>query len=98
MKFSITIDGTNCTSVCSRGENILVSMARSNVNRIPSGCHGGGCGVCKIRILSGEYKTGRMNRDVLPLEDEQKGYSLACKTFAEGNLEIVVVGRMKKFY
>ena len=98
MKFIVEIVEARSTSTCSKGESVLASMVRSNIKRIPSGCHGGGCGVCKIRILAGQYETGKMNRNVLTIEEEREGFSLACKTFAEEDLEITVVGHMKKFY
>ena len=98
MKFIVEIVEAGSTSTCSKGESVLASMVRSNIKRIPSGCHGGGCGVCKIRILAGRYGTGKMNRSVLTIEEEREGFSLACKTFAKEDLEISVVGQIKKFY
>ncbi len=39
-----------------------------------------------------------MNRDVISPKEIEDGFALACKTIAEGDLEIAVVGRMRKFY
>jgi len=39
-----------------------------------------------------------MNSDVISPEEIEDGYALACKTIAEEDLEIAVVGRMRKFY
>ncbi|MCK5750487.1 MAG: 2Fe-2S iron-sulfur cluster binding domain-containing protein [Oricola sp.] len=96
--FRISIPEAGCISTCEPDETVLAAMGRHGLKKIPSGCHGGGCGVCKIRILSGCYRVGKMNRDVISPKEIEDGFALACKTIAEGDLEIAVVGRMRKFY
>jgi ferredoxin len=73
-------------------------MGRQGLKKIPSGCHGGGCGVCKIKILFGRYRVGKMSRDVISPDEVEAGFALACKTFAEEDLEIAVVGHIIKYY
>ena len=96
--FRISIPEAGCVSASKADESVLAAMGRQGLKKIPSGCHGGGCGVCKIRILFGRYRVGKMNRDVISPDDVKAGFALACKTFAEEDLEIAVVGRMRKYY
>ena len=35
-------------------DSLLVSSEKAMNKAIPVGCRGGGCGLCKIKILSGE--------------------------------------------
>lgn len=48
---------------------------------IPVGCRGGGCGVCKIKILQGEYKSKRMSSAHISDSDVQQGFVLACRVY-----------------
>ncbi len=77
-------------------QSILHAMARLGKKGIPKGCLGGGCGVCKIRVLSGEYRTGKMSRDQVTEDEERAGLTLACKTFAESDLTLEVIGKMQR--
>ena len=94
--FRITIPEIDRSMLCKDGASVLAAMGRQGIKRIPSGCHGGGCGVCKIKILAGRYRTGKMSLSAISCEELDKGYALACKTIAEGDLEIAVVGAMRK--
>lgn len=88
----ITIAGTEIAFPAVAGQSVLHCMARLGKKGIPKGCLGGGCGICKIRILSGAYHTGRMSRDQVTEDEQARGYSLACKTFADSDLCVEVVG------
>jgi hypothetical protein len=52
------------------------------------GCRGGGCGVCRVRVLDGAYTTLRMSRQAHVEADEAAGVVLACR--------IVPVGRPRR--
>ncbi|MCP4055869.1 MAG: 2Fe-2S iron-sulfur cluster binding domain-containing protein [Pseudoalteromonas sp.] len=53
MTFKVLIENTDEVFGCSEGQHILSAMSKMGKKGIPSGCHGGGCGVCKVKI---EYK------------------------------------------
>ncbi len=76
---------------CSGEFDLLVAARRSGIN-IPVGCRGGGCGMCKILVLEGEYEQGVSSKAVLPDIERQQRYSLACKTYPRSNLHIRVTG------
>lgn len=94
----IRIEDTVETYPCSPDESLLRAMERLGRKGIPVGCRGGGCGVCKIRILSGKTSTRRMSRAQVSEQEESEGYVLACRTFAESDIELTVVGTMQKAF
>jgi ferredoxin len=94
---SVTLQQTGEVYDCIEGETILKGMARLGKKGIPAGCLNGGCGVCKVSITSGKvHKTGPMSRAHVSAEEEAKGVYLACRVALIENVEIEVLGKMKK--
>jgi len=82
---------------CERGANLLVGMERKRVGVsmlqcIPVGCRGGGCGVCRIRILEGEYDCKKMSIKHVTPEERERGVALACRVFPTADMRIEVLG------
>ena len=78
---------------CAADSDVLRAMECLGRKGIPVGCRGGGCGVCKVRVIEGPYRTGVMSRACVSHEEQADGYALACKLFAEGDVRLQVVGR-----
>ena len=74
------------------GERVLHEMIKRQVSDIPVGCRGGGCGVCRIRVLEGEYTTRRMSRKHVSETDEAEGVALACRVVPTTDLVIELAG------
>ena len=68
------------TFPCGDTETVLAAAMRSGRRVILVGCRNGGCGLCKIRVLQGDYRTGKMSRAHVSERDEHDGYALACRT------------------
>lgn len=82
---------------CFESETMLQGMARLGKRGIPAGCLNGGCGVCKVRVISGAVrKTGPMSRAHVSVEEEHQGVCLACRVAPVESVEIEVLGKMKK--
>jgi ferredoxin len=82
---------------CAATQNVLRGMECLGRKGIPIGCRGGGCGVCKVRVLRGRYHTEKMSRVCVSAEQQQQGYALACRLYAdEGDLYLQVVGPMRR--
>lgn len=79
-----------------RGESVLTAARRAGPTIIASGCHAGGCGVCRIRIISGEVTTERMSRAHITPQDQAEGLTLACRTYATSDLVIMPAGRRQR--
>lgn len=75
---------------CAENERVLLAMERCGASDIGVGCRGGGCGICRVKVLEGSYTTGRMSAAKVPESDREAGYALACRLFPVGDLVIAV--------
>jgi ferredoxin len=89
----IFIVGAKSFFVAKDEESVLAAMERHGRNCIPSGCRGGGCGVCKVRIVSGEYRLKKMSKEHISEKEEQEGFALACRCIALSNITLSVVSQ-----
>ena len=98
-KFIIVIDDSDEAFNCSSDRNVLKAMEQLGRKGIPVGCRGGGCGVCRVQVVGdGRYRTGKMSREQVPVDDERQGICLACKLFPEADLRLKVLGRWQKHF
>ncbi len=82
---------------CMPEESILQGMARLGRRGIPLGCLNGGCGICKVAVMSGKWqKTGLMSRAHVSEDEEARGIVLACRAAPCSDVEIEVLGKMQK--
>jgi len=94
--FSITIADTGETYRCGEQRSVLEGMEVLGKRGIPVGCRGGGCGVCKIQVLSGDYDKRVMSREHISEDEEAGGCVLACRVKPRSDLALSVIGLMKK--
>lgn len=94
MAHTITIHGSGQHFLCAAGTSVLQGMLVHGSQGIPVGCRGGGCGVCKVRVLRGEYRTGLTSAQCVSANERSAGMALACKLFPESDLELDVVGKL----
>lgn len=75
-------------------EHILDSLSKKGLHLVSKGaCHGGGCGVCKIKILKGDVHTISMSAKYISETEKKQGYVLACRTFVNSDLEFEFIGK-----
>jgi ferredoxin len=86
ISYRITVDDHEFD--CQAEETVLSAMQGNGFNCIPVGCCGGGCGICKVRVLEGIYDTKVMSRAQVSLEEENQGIVLACRTLPNSALKI----------
>jgi len=94
--FVVTIEDTGESFSCQSHQHVLSAMSRMGKKGIPSGCHGGGCGVCKIQINDGAYETKKMSRAHISADEEASGCVLACRVFPRSDLSLSVIGKLQK--
>ncbi len=82
----IWIRGNKAPHLCSKGERALTALERDNVKEVRVGCRQGGCGACRIRVVSGEYDTGKMSRAHVSEKEEREGYALCCRLVPKTDL------------
>lgn len=81
---------------CSDTQSLLEGMESLGKKGIPVGCRGGGCGVCKVQILSGSYIKRVMSREHISADEEAQGCVLACRVRPTSDTRLRVIGSMKK--
>ncbi len=95
-RFEIAIEDSGVRFACAADIPVLKAMIARGRRGIPSGCHGGGCGVCKVRVLEGDYRTGAMSREHVSAAEEAGGVALACRLYPASDLRLRVPGRMQE--
>lgn len=79
--FQVTNRTTGDSFTCGEGQSVLKAMEQRGFKCVPVGCRGGGCGYCKIRVVEGEFKCGKMSKAHVPPEAMAKGEVLACRIY-----------------
>lgn len=95
-QFEVTIRDTGTTYRCAAGQSLLAGMERLGKRGIPVGCRGGGCGVCKVAIVSGRYETRVMSSEHVSAEDRHHHHVLSCRAFPTSDVSLEVLGSMRK--
>jgi ferredoxin len=94
-RFQITLEGHGAASAY-EGERVLVALERAQgfghlknlPRRLPVGCRRGGCGVCRVRVLEGDYRSDLMSRAHVSAEEEAGGVVLACCIYPKSDLSL----------
>jgi len=73
---------------CQPHQSVLHAMERHAKRCVPVGCRGGGCGRCKVKIISGKYQCGPMSSAHVPATAREQGEVLACRVYPLSRLEI----------
>lgn len=94
--YTIHIANDGSSYRCTDTRSVLEGMESLGKKGIPVGCRGGGCGVCKVQILSGNYTKRVMSRAHISAEEEASGCVLACRIKPTSDLLLRVMGPMKK--
>ena len=96
MKFQVQIQDTGETYRCDERDSVLTGMENLGRKGIPVGCRNGGCGVCKVEVVDGDYAARVMSREHVSEDDEAGRRVLACRVRPRSDLQIKVIGKMKK--
>lgn len=75
---TITLRPVGDAIACDAGETVLGALLRGGAN-VVFGCRGGGCGVCKMRLVAGRVDHGRCSAAVLPHTERAQGWVLSCQ-------------------
>lgn len=74
-----------------------LEAARNQFIPIPTGCKRGGCGMCKVKVVDGQYVQDVIrNHDYLSDEELNNSFALACCMTAKGDIEIITVEDYEK--
>ncbi|WP_323029543.1 2Fe-2S iron-sulfur cluster binding domain-containing protein [Castellaniella defragrans] len=92
----VRIEVSGETFPCNEDRSVLSSMETQGRRAIPVGCRGGGCGACRVQILSGTFEVRRMSRACVSEHDQAQGIVLACQLYPRSDLNLQVLGRSRK--
>ena len=79
-------DGSEVSFTLRAGEPVLSAVIRRGGLPVKVGCRGGGCGVCRVQVLSGTYTTGPTSRAHVSDEASAAGFALACRLYPSSDL------------
>ncbi len=96
MKHRISLLASDEQFSCRPEQHLLEGMQTFRIGEpllraIPVGCRGGGCGICRIRVLSGEYEAKKMSCKHIPVAQQAEGLALACRVYPRSELLIEVL-------
>lgn len=91
-KFQVEIVDKDMTFMCLADESVLSGAERAFPRNPLIGCRMGGCGFCRVRVLSGTFESGRMSRAHASAEEQQEGIVLACRIYPRSDLRIEFLG------
>lgn len=92
MPYRITIEGSAQAHVSHDGQSVLDAFV-GRPSTVAVGCRSGGCGVCRVEVLSGRYTRGEMSAEQITAECRSKGYVLACRIFPDSDLHLRPIGK-----
>lgn len=87
-RWSVSVVGEDRTFRCPADQTVLRHMASLGLHHLPIGCRGGGCGVCRVKVLSGDYDTGRMSRRHVSEQEANDGLALSCRVYPRSDLVV----------
>ncbi|NDW43878.1 2Fe-2S iron-sulfur cluster binding domain-containing protein [Ruegeria sp. PrR005] len=88
----IWIKGDPTPTICREDERVLYALerdGRAGPKAVRVGCRQGGCGACRVRIVSGGFETGKMSRAHVTKEEQDQGYVLSCRLYPRSDLVLV---------
>jgi len=77
------------------GKSLLHAIELSRRRSVAVGCRNGGCGICKVKVVSGVYKCGLMSQRQVSLIEQGQGYALACRLFPASDLQFVRIAQAR---
>lgn len=95
-KHKVELVGHSQPYWCTEGDTLLHAMEQAARRDIPIGCRGGGCGICKIKILHGNFITKKMSQSEVNKAELAQGIVLACRCTPLSDIELEVIGKLKR--
>ncbi|MDR0388512.1 MAG: 2Fe-2S iron-sulfur cluster binding domain-containing protein [Spirochaetaceae bacterium] len=90
--FTIAVKDTDRTFPCAEDQAVLGAMIRERSGPVNHGCCGGGCGVCRMRVESGNWFAFKpMSAAHVSEADKKKGIVLLCCVQPRSDLVVAPV-------
>ena len=92
--YTVSLSPLGDAVVCRGDESVLAAILRSGA-KVVFGCRGGGCGTCKMRLISGAVDHGRCSAAVLSHEEKAAGAFLSCQARPLSDLTVELTAANK---
>lgn len=93
MVFRIEVLNGHVVFPCRTEQSVLTAMNDAGVRALKIGCRSGGCGVCRVQVISGTYETGCMSMEHVGDNERRDGIVLACKLFPRSDLVVAPLAK-----
>ena len=93
MSFRVSVAGADQTFPCREDQSVLEAVSCTGRSSVQVGCRSGGCGVCRVEVISGSFDCGLMSEAQVSTSDRAAGMVLACRLFPRSDLHIRALGR-----
>ena len=91
-RHKINVQGTDIAFECDEDAAVLHAMIRNGKGPVRHGCCGGGCGVCRARIVSGDFFAFKpMSAAHVTEEEKKQGFALLCCIQPRSDLSIAAL-------
>lgn len=88
MQHRVTLTDDDREFTCDERQAVLLAMRDAGRACLPVGCRSGGCGVCRVQVLSGVFETGLMSAAQIAASDRALGIVLACQLYPRSDLRL----------
>jgi ferredoxin len=95
MPFQIAVPDAALSFPCRDDQSVLGAMVQAGASVLPVGCRSGGCGVCRVQVLDGAFRTGTMSHAQVDQADRDRGIVLSCQLFPRSDLRLRALGRAR---
>ena len=85
---TISLSNRDSQFHCNEQQSLLHGVESQRIKAVQIGCRGGGCGVCKVRVLSGDYSSKKMSRKHVSADELNQGLWLSCRIFPLSDMVI----------
>lgn len=87
-RFEIIFEGQSRRFRAASDRTLLASLVAQGITVLSVGCRNGGCGICRVKVVDGAYRTLAMNRARISREEEKAGIVLACRIVPASDLRV----------
>jgi|SRR5690554_3746226 len=96
MRYRVHLDELELDFTCYLGQNVLECMIGLGKKGIQVGCWGGGCGVCRVEVVEGEFSARPMSKAHIDEAAIAHRQVLACRITPLSDLKLKVIGKLAK--
>jgi ferredoxin len=91
-KYRITVKDTGKTFDCPDDQAVFVHVIHSHAGVKNHGCCGGGCGICRMQVVSGKWRQFKaMSAAYISEKDLKNGVVLVCCVQPRSDMVVVRV-------